>query len=347
MDLLKHLFFCKYRNSINNTTNNTDPNNNIEFKQINFVTKNEINITNQIKKIPYFFHNFRVITQIKLVQDLQQTQMNVTINKSDHTKFILIYYAENNGCYLRTYYLTNLKTPKQVILHTMESYLHLLKSLIMLEKNKITFLDLSPSTVIIEDNRPFLQNFENSILNEHIDELYITAIIKNIKDFTYKPLEIHLLFYLIVNDIPSLSHSLSYEIGNHFIETMPLLQLFSQEHRENYKKECTAFLNSYVNQSRTHIIKDIIQYYYTWDNYSVSILYLHIFGNLLHVFSLPNTFVSEIVNSLFQNISIIPSKRERLQNSLTNFNQLFHKHTDWSCVNNIPQEKMDLLDEVL
>jgi hypothetical protein len=340
MDLLKHLFFCKYSNQ----NSNTETNNNVEFKEINFVTKNEINITNQIKKIPYFFHNYRVITKVKLINDLQH--MNVIINKSDLTKFILIHYTEHNGCYLRTY-LTNLQTPKQVLLHSIETYLYLLKSLITLEKNKITFLDLSPYTLFIEDNRPLLQNFENSILNERIDELYITAIIKNIKDFTYKPLEIHLLFYLIVNDMPSLSHSLSYEIGYHFIETMPLLQFFSQEHRENYKKECTDFLNSYINQSRAHIIQDIIKNYYTWDNYSLSILYLHIFGNLLRVFSLSNTFISEIVNSLFQNISIIPSKRERLQNSLNTFNTLFNKHTDWSYVNNIPQEKMDLLDEVL
>ena len=347
-DLLQYNFFIKDKNSTNNNNNNNNNNQISKLKEKNYITTNEIKISNQIKKIPYFFIKFNVMLSYKLLRDLHK--IPEIINKEDHEKYLLINYIDPNrdrSLYLRDFF-TNLPNPKQVILHSIKTYLHLLKSLILLENNKITFFDLSPYTIFIENNKPMLQNFENSILNEHIDEKYISVIIKNLKDFTYKPLEIHLLFYLIVNDIDSLSYSLSYEIYEHFIENMTVLNIFSQDYREKYKKECIEFLNNYVNKSREQIIKDIIQYYYTWDNYSLSILYLHIFGNLLHVFSLEDTFINKIVNSLSKNISIHPSKRERLQQSIDAFNTLFYEpNLDWTYVNSIPQDKVDLLHEVL
>ena len=350
INLLQYNFFLKDKpkktsNNKKNNKNNTTTSKTV-LKENNFTTINELKICNKIKKIPYFFNNFQVIVTSKLLRDLNK--MPEIINKEECDKYVLINYTEHQGCYLRDFFY-NLESPKQVIFHSIETYLHLLKTMITLEKNNITFLDLSPYTIFIENNKPMLQHFENSILNDCVDEAYITSIICNIKDFTYKPLEIHLLFYLIVNDISSLSYALSYEICEHFIENISVLKLFSQEYKQKYKKECADFLNSFINKSRTQIIRYIIQYYYTWDNYSLSILYLHIFGNIVRVFSLRDNFISNIVSHLLKNISIQPSKRERLCNSLEIFNTLFYKdaNLNWNYVNSIPHTKIDLLREVL
>ena len=49
--------------------------------------------------------------------------------------------------------------------------------------------------------KPILQNFQLSLQISHLNMSYITNIINKLEDYTYKPLEVHVLFYLIRIDI--------------------------------------------------------------------------------------------------------------------------------------------------
>jgi hypothetical protein len=85
----------------------------------------------------------------------------------------------------------------------------------------------------------------------------------------------------------------------------------------------------------------------TWDNYGISILFLEIVGNMTRVFSLTNNFLTKFSILLSKNINPVPSKREELSETFNKYERLFIEYPDWSFVNSISDEKMELLMEKL
>jgi hypothetical protein len=172
---------------------------------------------------------------------------------------------------------------------------------------------------------------------------YITSIIKKQNDYTHKPLEVHVLFYLIENDISSISYSFIDEISEVFVNKLSILTLFSEKYRETYKTACIESLKKYINKSKTDIIIDILEQNDKWDVYSLSVLYLHIFGNISKIFSLSKTFISKITIELSKNINPEPSKRSSLEKLLENFDNLFNDENNWFYIKNLLSSKMPQL----
>jgi hypothetical protein len=169
---------------------------------------------------------------------------------------------------------------------------------------------------------------------------YISKLIKNTDDYSYKPIEIHVLFYLIENNLHYLNEDLIENIVDNFIGNLNILKFFSQKYKESYKNTCIAFLKIYIDMPKEDIINDILNYSFSWDNYSLSILFLHIICNFTDFFSLKETFMNKFIIILLKNIHPFPNKRENLQTTLKNFESLFYEFTDWSFVNTIPQNKI-------
>jgi hypothetical protein len=186
-----------------------------------------------------------------------------------------------------------------------------------------------------------------SLHNAKLNEKYIINIIKKTKDFIHKPIEIHVLFYLIQNDIHTISYSLIEEITENFIKNLYILNLFSEKYKESYKNSCIETLKKYINKSKSQIIMDILKYHNTWDIYSLSIIYLHIIGNICRIFSLKGTFFNKIVIEFSKNIHPNPLKRDNLSNLLEVFEKLHEYQNDWSFVNNIEKNKMQQLFAIL
>jgi hypothetical protein len=195
--------------------------------------------------------------------------------------------------------------------------------------------------------KPIIQNFQLSLNISKLNEIYITNIINKLDDYTNKPLEVHILFYLIKNDINTISYSFIEEITEVFINKLDILNLFSDNYRESYKITCIEYLKKYINKPKSHIIQDILHYYDKWDVYSFSLLYLHIFGNLSSVFSLKNNFISKIIIALTKNISADPSKRGSLKDLIEIYENLFNNCNDWSFANKLSINKMSQLIEIL
>jgi hypothetical protein len=245
-------------------------------------------------------------------------------------------------------FLFNLPNPKLLILHTLETFSYLLQSLIKLNNNNICFFNLSSENIFFTDNfKPIIRNFEKSLLINKLDESYISKIIEGIDDFTYKPIEIHVLFYLIINNEETLSYTFIETICNEYIKNISVLKLFSQQYIDNYRNECVLFLKKYINKPKSFIIDKLLEYYDTWDNYSLSVLYLHIIGNICRCFSLKGTFLNKLIIILSKNITPDPSKREQLQQTFAHYDKLYNDFTDWSFVNQLSVEKMGKVYELL
>ena len=317
-----------------------------------FYSLNELNICKKIEKIPYYINNFSIIEDYDNINISQLNDKYIDkLQLKDNIQYLIFTY-KNETLINFNDFLYNFTSPKQFIFHIIQSFQYLLESLIKLNDNNICFFNLSPENIAFNldcGEKPFLRYFELSLQISKLNEDYISNIIKNLDDkYIYKPFEIHILFYLIKNNITTISYSFIEEISEVFVDKLSILNLFSQKYKESYKNTCISFLKKYINKPKTYIISDILKYYDKWDVYSISVIYIHIIGNFLQIFSLKDTFVSRLVVELSKNIHPDPSKRSNLMDFQEKYDILFdNKDIKWGFANNLPSSKMTELYEIL
>ena len=341
----KHFFSSKERNNEEDNKEYITKLTNYSFNSIN-----EANISDIIKKIPYYSNNYLIVEDYDFVNISQLNDKYIEkLNLSDNKKYLIFKYKNDKFVDFNDF-LTNLTEPKFFILNIIESFSYLLNSLIKLNNENICFFNLSPQNIVFNLNcgeKPQIQNFNSSLQVLKLNDKYITDIIKNLNDYTHKPLEVHVMFYLIQNNISFISYSFIEEICEVYVNNLSILSLFSEKYKESYKASCIKSLRKYINKEKTYIINDILNYYDKWDVYSISLLYLHIFGNISRVFSLKQTFISKITVELSKNISPDPLERTSLEKLLENYNKLFDEETNWSFVEKIKVNNMPILFEFL
>lgn len=311
----------------------------------NFFSINEATICEKIKQIPYFQNYYIILDDYEYIKvgDLREKGIG-NINYNYENQYLLFQY-ENNKCKKFNDFFYQIKSPKFFILNLLNSISYLLNSLIILNE-KVCFFNISPDNIVFNydcGEKPFLINFQKSLNINKLDDNYIKNIIENTYDYTYKPLEVQLLFYIIHNDLNTISSSLIEEICEVYIHNLQILQYFSQSYQDQFKIESRNSLKKYINKSKKDIIDDIIERYISWDCYSLSILYLHIFCNVIRVFNLKDTFLNKVIFPLVKNISPEPSKRESLKETLSHINKLYDDNLDWSFVNKISDKRMETL----
>ena len=316
----------------------------------NFSCVNNIEICNRIKEINDFARNYDIIIDYNPIKIGNIVLDHYDIIPTNDAKYVLLQYNSIDSISFNTF-LFNLPNPKLFIYYIIDSYSFLLNSLNKLNQNGVCFFNLYIKNIIFDRNyKPLLKNFESSILIESLNNEYISNIIESLEDYTCKPLEIHVIFYLIKNNENTLSHSSIEVICENFVKNMSILSLFSQQYKNTYYNTSVECLKKYINKPKIDIINDIINLIINnssiFDNYGISILYLHIIGNLIKVFSLKENFMNKLIITLTKNIHPDPTKRETIQSSIEIFEELLNNN-DWSFINKIPLNKMDSLYKTL
>jgi hypothetical protein len=320
----------------------------VKTKIINycFYAINEANISKKIKKIPYYSNYYIILEDYDFINISTFHEKIVEKVKliDENKKYLLFKYKPYS--YSFDDFLLNFKKPKVLIFNIIKSFSYLLQSLIQLENEKLVFFQLSHENIVFEESyreNPLLKDFQLSLQVSKLNEEYITQIIKKTSDYSLKPLEIHILFYLIENEMNTISYSFIEEIVEIFIKNLEILSFFSQDERENFQKSCVNYLKKYINMSKKDIILDILNNYKKWDIYSISVLYFHVFHNISLFFSLNQTFINEIMRELTKNIHPDPSKRSSLSELLETSKKLLN--CDWSFINLLEDKKIDKLWE--
>jgi hypothetical protein len=350
---IKNIFSTLYSRK-----NIEDENNNNEFiskiRVQNFLSINEIKICDVIRTIPYYQNRYNILYIYEPINIGQFNgkileKLETTHNTNINTKYLIFQYKKSDYTLFHEF-LFQIKTPKSLIFFVTETYSFLLNSLIELYNNGICFLDLSYKNIVLSveyREKPILVRFQNCLKTTSLDEHSISKIIEGVNDYTYKPLELYVLFYLINNELNTISYSLIEEVCEFYITSLTVLKIFSLEYQTNFKNLCINSLKKYLNQPKIIIVNDILKHHSTWPNYSLSLLYLHIVGNMLRVFSFKNTFINQFVIILSKNIRPDPTERESLMGTLEKYEKLYYAFNDWSFVNNISAEKMELLLKIL
>lgn len=321
------------------------------IKKYDFFCLNNIRICEKIKNVPYFYLRFDPFSSYNFIKIGELNGKNIEkCNVVNTNKYVLFTYKKNNNAIFNEFML-NLPTAKLFVFHIIDSFSYLLENLLILNKNNICFFNINTQNIVFNKSyKPILTNFTESIQINKADISYIKNIIIKTENYIFKPLEIHVLFYLINNDQQTLSYSSIETICEKFIDNNSILSLFSLQYREKYLQNCKNVLKKYINNYKNYIINDIMKYANTWDNYSLSMLYLFFIIHFNNVFCLRDCFLKKFVVLLNKNINPDPLKRESLQKTQDLFHDLMNcsdsdSDSEWTFVNNLSQEKFALFLE--
>lgn len=216
---------------------------------------------------------------------------------------------------LLKYYMKILSNDKFVNIFV-ENNITLLEALEKLESAKIIHYDLKENNVMIQDSdkRPIIIDFGLSIDTTKPMENYFYSYYTK-----YAPWCIDIVFLsYMVNEVGKdwqttiITANNIKNVINDFFENNPInTKLLIQDERNLWKTKTENYFNQFVNKPWKTLYDELIKYCFTWDNYSIIVMYLFLFYDL----ELKKQSTNEILNNyselLKTNIMTIPSERTR------------------------------------
>jgi len=225
-----------------------------------------------------------------------------------------------SGGVLDTFITSNQSDPLILSLFV-SNYIHLLRSIQFLIRIKIIQFDLKGQNIIYNKEKeiPVLIDFGLSIPLERLEKTgeYYHYFYVYAPEYYVWPIEVHFFNFLenvsqnpTANDIRSLT--------DRYVDNNAALQTLSPQFRSEYKKICIQFLNSFLSMPVPEIKKKILSYWKTWDNYSLSILYLKflyiLFGSSGMIEN--NTYIIKFAQILLMNIHPNPERRINIDKNI-------------------------------
>jgi hypothetical protein len=98
-----------------------------------------------------------------------------------------------------------------------------------------------------------------------------------------------------------------------------LLHTFGDSIVSENRKGAIQYFSKYVNKSYQFILTDILQFWQTWDNYALSILFLKIVIYLHRCLNNQNKFIILFMKLLVGNINLNPEKRVSIVETTNKF----------------------------
>jgi len=301
------LSFSKYKKSISSKQSKANV---FKLYAIDSFILGELTNTQSIKEAyPNSFQDFFYLcTESKQMKIASQLA-----NEDDDDKTILLTFEPRELISFEKY-LKTLGEPKQLIHTFIQVYIQLLDSIQLLTNIGIVHNNLLPSNILMTtkkaNTKPVLSHFYYStcfLSSSSFSYSKVTDYYSHYQpDYIQRPLELHLLSYLLTNKLTSLSFYNIETVIDDVIHRHDILKSLDTSLVADYKKEALHYFTKYINQPYSTILTDIIRFYPTWDNYALSIVYLQLFTPLIQT---GNRFVLTFTDLLVTNIHLNPSKR--------------------------------------
>jgi hypothetical protein len=310
---------------------------------------NELKITEIIKNNPLLSYSYDLMIDFKKVTlaECSENFLNMNENTNLDEKYVIISYKKRDILDFSTF-LYSIDNHCYFLSTLLETYRELLGNLLRLRELGICFYNISSNNIYYTyDGNSILKNIENCILLKNLDIDYFSELLKYNDNFVSSPIEIHVLFFLLNNEIETLSAELIDTIIENFVSNVKIFPLFSSDYRENYIKDAKDFLYEFIGKPKKYIMEIMVSYVKTWDCYSLSFLFAYLVANVLRVFSLKGTFMSKFLSLLIKCLHPNPSKRENIQTILHKFEDILYKNADWHFVSQMNREKLIRLYHIL
>jgi serine/threonine protein kinase len=248
-----------------------------------------------------------------------------SVNK-DVTKYILmdIPYVKNKSFY--AILIDMYSSKKHIIVGLIENYSYLLDSISILLNKHIVHFDIKSENILYNKNThlPLLLDFGVSIdmgtFNYKDIGIYFYTYSP---DYYIWPLEVHVITFLLYETNELLTAVDVKRICAEYVKYNKGLINFSDGFKRDYLQACETYLQVYVGMNKKKTIELLIAFYPTWDNYSLSILYLKTFSFMFpHGFH-KNSLIIYFSQMLLYNIHPNPTKRYSLEETKQKFKDIF------------------------
>ena len=320
--------------------------------------KNDIKISEEIcKNIPFFYTYFNPIIKSEIIKlaivdeenEIIDTNFKINNNHNHNSYNVtnkiddVLIWKKNKSEYKEFHlFFMELKTPQDIIVYLIDSYKELLDSIKILNMHKICYFDLKMDKIVFDKfEKPVLFDFEEAI---HYDDIkFLNSYIPNYYVWSLEAIVIH---FLKDSDCKSISRANIESICKSYIIKNKALAFFPENYIVSYYKKCVESLLKYINMPKEDIIKKMCKHIDTWDNYSLSIIYLQ----LLYILRI-NMDIKVVDNCgffkffslhLFSQINPNPEKRPNIIETYNSFNNIFIENIDWfSLSENLNREIFD------
>jgi serine/threonine protein kinase len=275
--------------------------------------KNELEISKiirQIKNYKKFFVPIIKTCPIKL-STLSETDIRPdkceVLNKNSGREFILIYMRYIKGKDLFDF-LNDIKSNISLDFNTISQkllyyYKYLLEGLGLFLTKDIVHMDLKNDNVMISDSnkklgRPLIIDYGLSINMKSVHEILKghnldgddslsklrKIFIAYAPEVDYWPLEIQIITYILYKNNFGEEKFLNKEnikiVIDDIMRENKIYRIFSSKDKILFKSQGMEFLNDFIGKLNLDVIRELVMYYKSWDNFALSIMYLRIFNTI-------------------------------------------------------------------
>lgn len=299
-----------------------------KIQKYNKSAVNEIKISNILKTVNGYKNYFAIIVKscpIDVGNIKNSIRNECSLLKKKNDKFILMKLHYITGDLFINYLVHN-KNNNENINNIINNYNHLLSAIDIMITKKVVHFDIKNENIMFNTimKIPIILDFGISIDVNSFNY-------KSLKDFFYIyapeyyiwPLEVHYLSYLLnENNEPTPIELL--DLVNRYVDNNKTLKIFSSEFKEKFKKSCNNQLLKYNNIKYAERIKLILDFWKTWDNYSLSNVYLRYISYISGSTFTNNSFIVFFSQMLLQNIHPNPKKRLSIFDTIQTFNKFLN-----------------------
>tara|TARA_B110000967_G_C18873431_1_gene556797 strand:+ start:848 stop:2011 length:1164 start_codon:yes stop_codon:yes gene_type:complete len=299
-----------------------------KIQKNNWSAANEIVLGQIIKEFPYFNNHFVPVIDsqpidIKKIEESDKSECDIFIKYKD-SDFLNMKIDFVDGVTFLDYIIENKTSDFNFVELLVDSYNHLLDSLSKLAEMKIVHYDLKGNNIMFNlvNKLPLVLDFGLSIDMTAVNSSNIDKYF-----YVYAPeyapwcLEIHYLSFLLkVSSNPTdkdLIDMVDKYIDN---DTNPVGMLFSNTFVDKFKKSCLIQLRKYKAMDKKDCISYILEQWKTWDNFSLSVIYLSFFYYIYSFKYKKQEFVKIMLEVLLLNIHPNPEKRLSINDTSLIFN---------------------------
>lgn len=305
-----------------------------KLQKSDFNASNEVYIGRLIKKIPdYKLFYLPVIescpVNIRNIDRELITECQV-VAKSKDVPFVLmsIPYVSNRGFF--DVVTDKSLGRKQVISTLARTYSYLLTAIENLVKIGVVQFDLKGDNILYNliTKDPQIIDFGISLPMSKISpENWSKYFYAYAPEYHVWPLEVHLISFLLHISSPLSAEDIPI-IVEPYIKKNMALSLFSRDFKERYSKLCEVCLKEYIGKAKEKAIPKLFSHYATWDNYSLSVLYLKALARMFPQGVNRNKVIVRFTQMLVLNISPDTSSRLPLVETRKQFEEIFFEGGD-------------------
>jgi len=311
-----------------------------KIQQKDFSAENEIKIGEIIKQgvknMPAnpLINNFAPVlsscpinmSQLK-VPDIGECRV---LHRVDQSNLVLLKIRFIDSVDFDSYVIDN-KNTSAILLTLISAFNHLLKSIKILQNVRVVQFDLKGQNIVFDTKKlqPIIIDFGlslpmESITNDNLlNYFYIYA-----PEYYVWPLEVHYLNLILhINQEPTRDELK--DLAQSYVKANAALDGFSPSFKKDFKDSCEEQLMYYNTLSLTERKNLILKFWNTWDNYSLSVIYLKfiyfiIRSNDKSIFK--NSFVRYFAELLLMNIHPDPTRRFTTDKTITMFNKYLYSN---------------------